>query len=131
MSEADLETVRRVYEIWNGPEGMRAALPLMDPDIEYVNPESAIESGLRRGHAGMVEVLDAVEGSFVDYVHDLERLVDAGDKVLAYVTFRARGRDSGAQVEKPEQHVWTVRGGKVVRFEWFHDEPAARVAAGL
>jgi ketosteroid isomerase-like protein len=51
--------------------------------------------------------------------------------VLAYVTFRARGRDSGVLLETPEQHVWTVRDGKVVRIEWFHDEPAAKLAAGL
>ena len=131
MSEADLETIRRVYKAWNSPEGMAAALPLMDPDIEYVNPESAIEGGTRRGYAGMTEVLAAVEGSFVDYVHDPHRLVEAGDKVMAYVTFRARGRDSGAVVEKPEQHVWTLREGRVVRFEWFHDEAAAKAAAGL
>jgi ketosteroid isomerase-like protein len=95
-----------------------------------VNPESAIEPGIRRGYAGMLGVLEAVEGSFVEYVHEPVRLVDAGDKILAHVTFRARGH-SGAIVEKPEQHVWTVRNGRVVRFEWFHDEPAARVAAGL
>ena len=131
MSQADLDTVRRIYELWNGPDGMTAALALFDPEVEYVNPESAIEPGVRRGHAGMVEVLDAVDGSFADYVHELEQLVDAGDKVMAYVTFRARGRDSGAVVEKPEQHVWTLRDGRVVRFEWFHDEPAAKLAAGL
>ena len=45
--------------------------------------------------------------------------------------FRARGRDSGALVDKPEQHVWTLNAGKIVRFEWFHDEVAARRAAGL
>ena len=131
MSQADLDTVRRIYELWNGPDGMTAALALFDPEVEYVNPESAIEPGVRRGHAGMVEVLDAVDGSFADYVHELEQLVDAGDKVMAYVTFRARGRDSGAVVEKPEQHVWTLRDGRVVRLEWFHDEPAAKLAAGL
>lgn len=131
MSQAELDTVRRIYESWNGPEGMAAALPLFDPAVEYVNPESAIERGVRRGHDGMVEVLDAIDGSFADYVHEVEQLVDAGEKILAYVIFRARGRDSGALVEKREQHVWTLRNGKVVRFEWFHDGPAARVAAGL
>jgi uncharacterized protein len=131
VSEADLQTIRRVYELWNGPDGMVAAMALFDPGVEYVNPESAVEPGVRRGYDGMLGVLQAVEGSFTDYVHELERLVDAGDKVLAYVTFRARGRDSGAMVEKPEQHVWTLRDGKVVRFAWFHDEGEARKLAGL
>ena len=132
MSEANLDTVRQVYELWNGPQGMLAAMPLFDSEIQYVNPESAIESGTRRGVGGMVKALEAVDGSFVDYVHEPERLLEAGDdKVLAYVTFRAHGRDSGALVEKSEQHVWTIRDGKIVRFEWFHDEDAAKRAAGL
>jgi uncharacterized protein len=132
VSEENLDTVRRLYELWNGDEGMLAAMPLFDPEIQYVNPESAIESGTRRGVGGMVKALESVDGSFVDYVHEPERLLEAGeDKVLAYVTFRAHGRDSGALVEKPEQHVWTIRDGKIVRFEWFHDEDAAKRAAGL
>jgi ketosteroid isomerase-like protein len=131
VSQADLDTVRQIYDLWNSPDGMTSSLALFARDFEYVNPESAIEPGIRRGHVGILEVLAAVEGSFADYVHELERLVDAGEKVLAYVTFRARGRDSGAQVEKPEQHVWTLREGKAIRFEWFHDEAAAKLAAGL
>jgi ketosteroid isomerase-like protein len=132
VSEKNLDTVRRLYELWNGDEGMLAAMPLFDPEIQYVNPVSAIEPGTRRGIGGMVKALEAVDGSFVDYVHEPERLLEAGDdKVLAYVTFRAHGRDSGALVEKQEQHVWTLSDGKVTCFEWYHDEAAAKRAAGL
>jgi ketosteroid isomerase-like protein len=132
VSEENLDTIRRLYELWNGEQGMLAAMPLFDPEIQYVNPESAIEPGTRQGIGGMVKALESVDGSFAEYVHEPERLLDAGgDKVLAYVVFRAHGRDSGASVEKPEQHVWTLRDGKIVRFEWFHDEDAARRAAGL
>jgi ketosteroid isomerase-like protein len=132
VSEENLATVRRLYELWNGEQDMLAAMPLFDPEIEYVNPESAIESGTRSGVGGMVKALESVDGSFADYVHEPERLLEAGqDKVLAYVVFRAHGRDSGALVEKSEQHVWTLRNGKILRFEWFHDEAAAKRAAGL
>jgi ketosteroid isomerase-like protein len=132
VSEENLSTVRRLYELWNRDQDMMAAMPLLDPEIEYVNPESAIESGTRSGIGGMVRALESVDSSFTDYVHEPERLLEAGeDKVLAYVVFRAHGRDSGALVEKPEQHVWTLRNGKIIRFEWFHDDEAARRAAGL
>jgi ketosteroid isomerase-like protein len=131
MSQTDLETVELIYEAWNGEEGILGRLQLFDPDVEFVNPDSAIESGTLHGRAGMVKALDSVDAAFSEYVHEPERLIDAGDKVLAFVTFRAQGRDSGAPVEIPEQHVWTMREGKVVRFEWFHDETAARLAAGL
>ncbi len=124
--------IKRLYEVWNGPDGMLAALPMFGAGVEFVNPESAIEPGTRHGYDGMIEGLQAIDEAFLDYVHEPERLLDAGDdKVLAYVTFRARGRDSGALVDKSEQHVWTLHEGKIARFEWFHDETAALRAAGL
>jgi ketosteroid isomerase-like protein len=131
MSQTEVETIQRAYDAWNGEEGILGALSLFDPDIEFVNPESAIEAGTHHGHAGMVAALDSVDAAFSDYVHEPEQLIDAGDKVLALVTFRARGRDSGVPVEIPEQHVWTFHGGKIVRFQWFHDQEQARRAAGL
>ena len=51
--------------------------------------------------------------------------------MLWYTIFRARGRDSGAQIEIEEQHLWTLRDGKILRIQWFHDVEEARAAAGL
>jgi ketosteroid isomerase-like protein len=62
---------------------------------------------------------------------ELHELIDAGDRVLALTTFHACGRDSGVELQVPEQHVWSFRGDKIVRLEWFHDEAAARRTAGL
>ena len=131
LAEEDLDKLREAYRALAGPEGMAALLPFMDPDIEYVNPDNAIDSGTRLGHDGMRQVVRSLDGAFAEYTHELHELVDAGDKVLAYTTFKACGRDSGAWVEVPEQHVWTLRDGKIVRLEWYHDEAAARRAAGL
>ena len=131
MAEADLDTLRRVYEAFAGPDGMTGMLPFADPNIEYVNPDHAIDAGTRWGHDGIRQVERSLNGAFAEYTHELHELIDAGDKVLAHTTFRACGRDSGVWVEVPEQHVWTLRDGKVVRLEWFHDAAAARRAAGL
>jgi ketosteroid isomerase-like protein len=132
VSQADVATIRRLYELWNSRGGMLTALPLFAPDCEYVNPETAIEPGTLHGHSGMGKALEAVDAAFKEYVHEPHQLIDVGDgKVLALVVFRAHGRDSGARVERPEQHVWTLREGEIVRFEWFHDEVAARRAAGV
>jgi uncharacterized protein len=131
VSSTDLQLIRRLYEVWNGPAGMRAALDLFDPSVEYVNPEGAVEPGTRHGHAGIVGVLQALDSAFSDYTHELHELIDGGDRVVALTTFKACGRDSGAWVEVPEQHVWTLRNGRIVRIEWFHDERKAKKAAGL
>jgi ketosteroid isomerase-like protein len=132
VSQADVEAVQRLYALWNGEGGMLSALQMFAPDCEYVNPETALEPGTHVGHAGMGKALEALDAAFDDFVHDPEQVIDAGEgKVLAYVTFRASGRDSRAPVEMPEQHVWTLDKGQIVRFQWFHDAQAAKLAAGL
>jgi uncharacterized protein len=132
MSQANLATIERVYEFWNREGGTPSSVPLFAEDCEYVNPATALEAGTHHGHDGMVKALEAVDAAFTEYVHEPRELIEVGDdKVLAYVTFRATGRDSGVPVEVPEQHVFTLRGGQIVRFEWFHDEAAARRAVGL
>ena len=126
------EIVRRLYELWNEGD-LEAALESMHEDVEYVNPDYAVEPGTRRGHAGMREAMMAnLDVAFSSYEHELHEAIAVGDEhVLALLTFRACGRDSGAQIEVDEQHLWTLRDGKVARIEWFHDEAAARRAAGL
>ena len=57
--------------------------------------------------------------------------MDAGDQVLVTVTFHGHGRGSGMEAEQIEFHVWTVRGGTVVRFEWFYKRMEALKAARL
>ena len=42
-----------------------------------------------------------------------------GDLVAVALRYRARGRGSGLQVEGRESALWTIRDGKVVRYEWF------------
>ena len=61
----------------------------------------------------------------------MRELFDAGDTVVAAVTFHARGRDSGAELTQDEAHTWVFRDGKVVSFEWGRDLAAALDAAGL
>jgi ketosteroid isomerase-like protein len=75
--------------------------------------------------------VDNLSDSFESWVHIPGEIIDAGDKVLVITTFRARGRGSSVDLDKYEPHVWTLRDGKVVRFEWFNDRDEAERAAGL
>ena len=131
MSQDDLETVRQIYRAWAGGIDSPEPLKLFHPDVEYVNPEGAVEPGTRLGHDGMRQVGRSLATAFSEMSWEVHDLIPSGDKVFALTTFKARGRDSGALVEIPEQHVWTLREGKVARFGWFHDEPKARKDAGL
>ncbi len=59
MSQENVEIVRSIYTAWLAGTSARA---LMDPDIEYVNPPDAVETGTLRGPEsfGLVRALEAV-----------------------------------------------------------------------
>jgi ketosteroid isomerase-like protein len=64
-------------------------------------------------------------------MHVPGEMIDAGDSVVVIATFQARGRGSSVDLEKFEPHIWTIRDGKIVRFQWFNDRDEAMKAAGL
>jgi ketosteroid isomerase-like protein len=130
MSQENVEIVRDAYEAWNSRDKYRL-LNYVSEDFEFVNPDYAIESGTRRGRRGLAQALESFGAVFPEYAHEPHDLIDAGDNVLALVTFRARGHQGGVELHTDEQHLWTLGGGEVVRLEWFHDREAALEAAKL
>ena len=131
MSEENVEIIRRIYDAWAGGDPEGEALELISEELEYVNPPDAVHTGTRRGKEGWLAAAANLSDSFETWTHVPGEIVDAGDKVLVMATFLARGRGSSVELEKYEPHVWTIREGKVVRFEWFNDRLEAERAAGL
>jgi uncharacterized protein len=130
MSQENVEVVRRIYAAWQ-QHGLWSASGDLDPAIEWVNPDNAIETGTRRGVDAFEAAWSKVSDSFEEVQFDLDEFLDAGDDVVLVTTMRARGRGSGVDVEDPQAHVWTIQRGKAVRLQWFHDSDQARQAAGL
>jgi hypothetical protein len=62
MAGSGEEIVRRAHEVINRSESVDVAMTaledLMHPEIEYVNPEDAIEGGTRKGLSGMRTALE-------------------------------------------------------------------------
>lgn len=64
----------------------------------------------------------------VDSGVDLERFLDAGDQVVQIGRTRGQARATDKTFDVLEMHVWTVRHGRVVRFEAYVDNPAMLAA---
>jgi len=60
-----------------------------------------------------------------------ERLIDAGDDVVAFVRWRAQGQSSGAEAEMRLAMVNALRAGKIVRVRFYLDRSEALKAVGL
>jgi ketosteroid isomerase-like protein len=58
---------------------------------------------------------------------EIEEQIERGDTIVVILRFMGQGLGSGAPIDRRFGHVWHVRDGKVVAFEWFFD-PAAALA---
>jgi ketosteroid isomerase-like protein len=131
MSQENVEVVQRIYEEGWFDRNPEPLLVLMTPDVEFVNPSDAVDSGVRRGHDGVRTAFRNVKEAFDTSRHELRNLFGAGDVVVAAVSSFVRTRGSEVDVVQEEAHTWTFRDGKIVRFEWGRDLDAALDAAGL
>ena len=121
------ETVRRAYEVINRSESVDAAMAeleeLMNPEIEFVNPEDAIEGGTRKGLAGMRTALESFfTGAGGRATVELEQVQERGERVFVRARVHARGASSGAEaVGPPVGVVYTIRDGRAIRIAWHND----------
>lgn len=123
MSEENVELVRRIYEAWKQEKSAR---DFIAEDIEYVNPNYAVEPGTRRGRKSFRVIRDTYE----DFQIQVERYVDAGEEVVVLAQYKGSGQGSGVPVSGEHGYVWTVRDGQAVRFQWFQSHREALEAAG-
>jgi uncharacterized protein len=128
MSEENIAVVRQFYEAWS-QDDFPGPVELLHPEVEYVNPEGAIEPGTRRGVAEFVGTAEKLLDAWEHWRPELERVEAVGDQVVAVVRYTARGRGSGVEVEGTESSLWTFRDGKVIRYQWFHGAEDADAAA--
>ena len=82
--------------------------------------------------------LDGLRDAWLDwtapwaaYRTEIERLIDAGDRVVVLVRDFGRRVGGAYEVAFSAATVWSVRDGKVVRAEFFPDRAQALEAAGL
>jgi ketosteroid isomerase-like protein len=101
----------------------------MHPEIEWVNPPDAIETGTRHGPAGFAEAQSAVGRAYSAIEIDIERQVERGDTVGLITEVHYLGRGSGIEVRQRMGMLFEIRDGKLARFEWSRDPEA--LLAGL
>jgi ketosteroid isomerase-like protein len=112
-------------------EDFPGPLELLDPEIEYVNPDGAIEPGTRHGLDEFKSAVQKVFEGWVSWRMEPERFESVGDQVAVVLGYTARGRSSGVVLKGRESALWTVRNGRVVRYAWFHGPHDALQAMGL
>ena len=132
MSQENVEMVRAAFEAFLAGRS-DFGVELLGPDVEWDASDLPAPDigGVYRGPEGVRqfwrEWLAAWETVQFDY-----RLVDAGDRVLALIDQRMRGRSTGIEVPFGEYaHVYTFRDGLIVHWKVYMRQSEALEAVGL
>lgn len=130
MSQQNVELVRKAYEAL-ARQDIDTLVELLDPEVEFRNPDYAMEAGTRHGREEFVQALERGWEVMDDMRYYIERIVDEGDVVVVIGRFTARGRTGGVPVESAFGHVLEVRGDRATSVSWFQDPAEALAAAGV
>ena len=133
MSQENVDFVRRIYSLLD--QGDDAVWDLAPPEFvadfsrRHINPVVLRSPDEVRAWAER-EVAEVWEGGHTGW--QPQELIDAGDKVLAFIRTSGRGKASGVEVEAYVWNVWTFRDGKPAAWTYFgEDRAGALEAAGL
>ena len=121
MSQNNIDTIRGAYEAFARRDFAR--LPF-DQQIEWNEPE--VEGlpfvGVRRGREAVIrEVFEPALDNFDNFRLQCDQFLDAGDQVIVTGRFLGRCKETGSELNAAFAHFWTLRDGKVVRFQNYCD----------
>jgi ketosteroid isomerase-like protein len=117
MSQENVEIVRHIYESGLFDRDPNELLELATPDVEYINPPYAVEPGVRYGLVAVARAMRGFAEVWEESRHELRELYDCGDIVVAAVSWHIRTRGSERELVNEEAHTWTLREGRIARFE--------------
>jgi ketosteroid isomerase-like protein len=116
MSQENVEIVRTFLAV-----DVEEALTHADPDIVW-NPVEETEA---QGHGAVRASLQRWKTEWDDYELTAEQLDDMGERVLATVRVRGRGRASGVEIDARFYDMYTLRDRKIVRMDQFTERSEA------
>jgi ketosteroid isomerase-like protein len=129
MSRLNLEAVQAAFDAYHRGDMERVA-QLADPDLVVTQSAELPDGETFQGRRGFIEAIDALGEAWDDFRVERLRTRDLGDHVLTTVRQRARGRRSGIEVEGLLTFVFTLRSGRIVRWQMFSEEARALEAVG-
>jgi len=126
MPQESFGIVEGLIDAWNRRD-LSAALERMHPQCE-VRPLEGTET--LHGHDGVAAAFEDWFDAFDKFTIHVEEVSARGDRVLVKMRQRARGKGSGLEIEGRFYQLFTLRDGKVFRFEEYSEAADALKALG-
>jgi ketosteroid isomerase-like protein len=126
MSEDNLSIIRALYEAQRQKD-IAVIFASFAPEMEIRQTDLLPWGGHYQGHEGVKNFFMKLTEHIDSHV-DVDQLIPAGDHVVAIGHTRGTVKANGNRFDVPVAHVWTLRDGKVTRFEAYIDTPAMLAA---
>jgi len=123
MQEQDNEKmVQDMYAAF-GRGDVATIIKHLAPDVEWSleGPESLPIAGRRVGHDPVKQFFQLLATTQTDHKLTIDEIVAKGDKVVSVGRYAAAVKATGKRFDSAVAHVFTIRGGKVVKFQDFVD----------
>ena len=131
MSQHNVDVIRRAVEAFNteGPEA--AGARFFADDVEFHDPPDSPSPRVASGRDAVRAQFNAFNEAWERHESEPQEIRAVGaDKVLLVSIEHFTGRD-GIELQATSASVFTLRDGKVVRWQTFWDRARALEAAGL
>lgn len=123
MSEQNVSVARGMYEGF-GSGDIDAVIAALDTNIEWLEAENFIYAD-GNPYIGKNAVLEGVfmriVGDWDDFTVSPKEILDAGETVIGHGYYSGIYKKNQKPVRAQFAHLFTVRDGKVVRFQQYTD----------
>ena len=132
MSQENVELFRHAAEAWDRGD-LDDLLARYDPEVEldFVLFEGWVERPVFRGREAIRAFLEQWREAFEDYRFEVERYIDAGERVLAICSQSGAALGSNGVAVMRLAQIATFKDGLIVRLENYSDRAQALKAVGL
>lgn len=126
--ESNVELVRKAYTtFWNNE--FDAFFALFKDDFEWIVSKGFPYGGEYCGRDEVMEgVFSQIQADWETFTHELDRLIDGGDTIVAMGRYEGTHGTTGRAVVAPMVHIFDIESGKIQRFQQFTDTAVFQAA---
>ena len=115
------EVIANAYQSFANGD-MPGVLGVFDENIEWTEAEGFPYGGVYTGADAIVKnVFMKIATEWENFTVVPDEFLDAGDRIVELGNYSGTYKTSGKSMRVPFAHVWTLRGGKIVKFVQYTD----------
>lgn len=120
--QENVALIRKMYAAFSAGD-VQTLLDNIADTAEWINhgPESIPYAGRRSGKKQIREFFEAIGDTTMGAKVTPGDFVASGDNVAVTGRYTARVRNTGSDIDTPVAHLFTLRNGKVTRWEGYSD----------